>query len=156
MSNVLSQWRAGFVRRWHMSPDMSHIDDCNHGHQGRCGVLVLSLWPDCAKDFLAAAVTHDLREVVTGDIAGPSKVNHPDALRKIEEIGDEWEDHCGFAFNLTRDEMACLHFVDKLDAYLFVKHRAPHLLSGEGWPDARERLLKMAKELGVWHAVAWL
>lgn len=149
MNTLIQHWRAGFVRRWHQNPDTSHVDDYNHGHQGRCGVLVLSLWPECTKELLAAAVTHDLREIVTGDIAGPLKSEHPDAFAAMEHLGDAWEVRNGFAFVLSAQDKKRLKFVDRLDAYLLVKHRAPNLLSGDDWQLAHGWLIEVALNLGV-------
>jgi len=58
---------------------------------------------------------------------------------------------------LDRDEVAWLKFSDKLDAYQWARHHAPHLMGRGEWAAARDALLIMAHDLGcrdaVWEVV---
>lgn len=141
--------RAGNVRRWHSNPDLSHIHDTNDAHQGRCGVLVMTLWPDHSHMLLKAAITHDLGECVTGDMNGQIKHENPDLAEMLAQIERRYLAKWGFDFDLTDTDARRLYLVDKLDAYLVVKSRAPWVLIRADWKQSYSRILNMADSLGV-------
>ncbi|MCF7700537.1 hypothetical protein [Loktanella sp. M215] len=149
----LDIWRGSFTRRWHTHPDLAVHDDPICGHQGRCALLVIVLWPDHSSELLRAAVTHDMGEFRVGDLPAWLK----------EEAGDLIEDHAaaehralaamGLLVPLDDDDRVRLHLVDKLDAYLFARHRVPHVVNHPAWRAARMRIFEAAAQTGVWTAV---
>lgn len=152
--DVMTAWRSGFVQRWHSNPDLSDLHDENAAHQGRCAMLALKLFPDCSRDLLVACVTHDAAEWFVGDIAYTKRE------RAFASALDEAEAAAladmGLAIGLNPADRRRLKLVDRLDAYLFVRHRRPHVLSGDGWPEQVERLEQEWREtgaLGDWGAV---
>ena len=66
-------------------------------------------------------------------------------------IGGSSAEHARHAsdFYETPDEYERLRFADRLDAYMWAKHHAPHVLDGDGWPECRHRLFVQAEARGV-------
>lgn len=149
-SPALTAWRAGFVRRWHANPDMAHLDDLNAAHQGRCAVLALKLFPSWVNfGLLVACVTHDLGESVVGDL--PYTRRDRSFAAALDEAESVVLADMGFP---EKDQLPPLQarrlkFVDRLDAYLFARHRAPHVLTGDGWPEQHDWLVSGWHDLGA-------
>jgi hypothetical protein len=90
-------------------------------------------------------LTHDDGESVVGD--------HPPTHKRPHETTDE-EDRARLALwpfpaNLSDIEKSRAKFCDRLDAFMWVKHHAPHALSGDGWPEALIWLRGWSEALGV-------
>jgi len=154
MNDILTNWRSGFVRRYHMNPEMAVFDDLTSAHQGRCGMLVINLWPDHSPSLLRAAVTHDAAEFVVGDLSRPfkrtgAKVVCDHADLEAVELG-----RMGLAEVLSPGDQARLKLVDMLDSYLFVALRCPRLLAGDGWPEMRLEIGQAADALRVGREVS--
>lgn len=147
MTNLLSIFRAGFVRRWHANPDLCHTVDRIDGHSARVARTIVKLWPDSSRNIILAALTHDDGESVTGDIPW-TYTKTPEQLQAEKEARDKlWPD---LRRNLlTGLEQRRLKFADRLDAYLWARHHAPHILGDSDWRDARNWLLDEADALGV-------
>jgi hypothetical protein len=147
MDDVLTAWRGGFVRRWHSNPDMADLIDEIAAHQGRCAILALKLFPDCSRYLLEACVTHDAAEWYVGDIAYTRMDRtFAAALDKAEALALS---DMGLGLVLTPDDRRRLKLIDRLDAYLFAKHRRPHVLTGDGWPEQREWLAQEWMDTGA-------
>ena len=140
---MIDTWRAGFVRRWHTSPDMVDCGDTVATHHARCGALALRYWPDDA-NLLRAAITHDMAECIIGDLPFGIKQHHS-YINVAQYEKALLEDN---NLNFHCDPLK-LRFIDRLDAYLYVRHVRPHVLSGDGWPQAREWLVRTAADFGV-------
>lgn len=142
-------WNAGFVRRWHQNPALSWLDDYDAAHQGRCAALVIALWPDHSHDLLKAAITHDMGELIVGDLSTDTK-SADGALPKVHAHA-EWSalEKMGLRIDLSLLDRRRLKLVDRLDAYLLVCLRAPWVLRGMDWELARESLILEAGALGV-------
>jgi len=139
-------FRAGFVRRWHTNPDLAHTCDRIDGHSARVARFILALHPKPSAALLEAALTHDDGESVVGDMPYSAKrgslgVELRDA--EVRAASALW----GGSPLLQGDDMRWLKFADRLDAYMWAAHHAPHVMDRDGWPEAREWLLDEAKEL---------
>lgn len=73
---------ASRVVRWHTA-SVLHRETLGE-HHGMVAQLLLLIFPDCSKEALAYAVTHDVGELITGDIPSPTK----DALDIREAVAD--------------------------------------------------------------------
>jgi hypothetical protein len=145
MSNLQTIFRAGFVRRWHANPDLCHTGDRLDGHHARVARIILALHPDPSVALLKAALTHDDGESVTGDIPAPAKDG--DSAAEHSARCDIWGDDC-FA-KLDVIELRWLKFADKLDAYMWAKHHAPHSMDIDEWRAARVWVLCSAIAIEV-------
>lgn len=138
---------AGFVRRWHTNPDLAHTVDRIDGHSGRVARIILMLHPDPSVTLLRAALIHDDGESVVGDVKAPTKDKYPviaDALEEMEYIArcEIWG-HCE-----EFHERKWLKFADRLDAYMWAAHHAPHVMGGDGWLESWNWIWDQAGLLG--------
>jgi hypothetical protein len=102
-------------------------------------ILALMLWPDAERGLLATCVIHDLGEYKTGDIPwGAPNKDHDTERQALRDMG----------FRYGYDDPR-LKFLDSLDAYLWARHHAPHIMERKDWVDQRDNLLATANELGV-------
>jgi hypothetical protein len=96
------------------------------------------LFPGASKEFFLACGTHDAGEHAVGDM--PYTRKSPEFAAVLDAAEAEVLADMGLDFGLTATEIRRLKLVDRLDAYLFAKHRRPGVLTGDGWPEQREWL----------------
>lgn len=137
---------AGLTTRWHTNAHLSGTCDRLDGHQGRVARIILALWPDASRELLIAALTHDDGEWITGDIPAtfgktPEQASH-EAAAYITIWGEKFP-------RLSEKDGAKLHFADKLDAYQWAYHHAPHIMHNPEWAEAWGQIEAMAAGLGV-------
>lgn len=146
-------WMATFVTRWHAgtsAPWLAHTMDRIGGHGGRMAVLSLHFWPDASRDLLAACVTHDLGEYVTGDLPCGVKVENPCLCYEVDHVESDALDAMKMNFSPDSDaDLRRLKFLDRLDAYLWAQHHAPQIMSREDWVLAGKWLVDEAEAVGV-------
>ena len=149
---LLAVWRAGRVRRWHQSAELSATSDFLDGHAGRVARTVLALNPDARAALLAACLTHDDGEHVVGDLSTPRKSaitrEARDALEAAEGVvrSDLWgRDYCAA---LAPAELVLLRLADRLDALLWVQAHCPAALNSADWRIAASAIRADAAALG--------
>lgn len=150
--SLLKAFRAGFVRRWHTHPDLAHTNDPIDGHSGRVARIILMLHPNPSIGLIRQALIHDDGESVTGDVGSTTKRLNPEwsnALADMETTVRVEIWGWGDTITLSSEDFLWLKFADKLDAYMWAKHHAPHVLSGDGWPRALEWLVATAIDFDV-------
>jgi len=142
-------FRAGCVHRWHTNPDLCHTVDRIDAHQGRVARMMLALWPDCSVPALHYALTHDDGESVVGD--APSTTKGAFDLTRAESVARAaiWPGDV----SLSAQELLRIRFCDRLDAYMWARHHAPHVMGGDGWPECAAWLRSVSGDLGVPDAV---
>ena len=145
-------FRAGFVRRWHANPDLCHTVDRIDGHSARVARIILKLHPEPSIGLIAEALIHDDGESVTGDMPHTGKIGRVGAELRAAE-GKAVRNLWGASFLFSGDDLEWLAFADRLDAYMWAKHHAPHIMAGDGWPRSRNDILNAAAKLGVGEAV---
>jgi HD domain len=145
---MIPAWLATFVRRWHVNPDLCHTVDPIGGHSARMAILALHFWPDCSRDLLVACLCHDLGESVTGDVPWGAKADNDlaDCLAVIEGKALR---KMGMAFSVNERDHRRLKYLDRLDAYLWAKHHAPHVLSRDDWRESLAWLQAEADNLNI-------
>lgn len=151
---LFALWASGFTRRWHMNAAMACFDDYICGHQGRCALLVISIYPDHTIELLRAAVTHDAGESRVGDLSRPFKECGGDLVALHAALEYRVLAAMGFAEDLSRLDALRMQFVDYLDAFLFVQLRHPAEAKRNGWPEAHDWLLDQSEYLGCQSAVS--
>ena len=133
----MTPWLTTFTRRWHTHPHLSQTNDPVGYHSGRMGVLALDFFgPDA--DLLAACLTHDLGEYVTGDAPFGSPAKDHSAER-----------HARLDMGMLWPESDKLKFLDTLDSYLWARHHAPQVIKEPDWRNQLFTLLEMADNLNV-------
>ena len=131
---MMAPWRATFTRRWHANAALCHTVDPVGYHSGRMGVLALHFWgAGASRDLLVACLCHDLGESATGDVPWDVKRDNPDLKAILDRVEGKALADMGLAFDLSPDDARRLQFLDRLDAYLWAKHHAPHVLNMPDW-----------------------
>jgi hypothetical protein len=158
--HFLPNLHAGMLHRWHTHPHLAGTVDRLDGHQSRVAKIMLKFWPNTSREALILALTHDDGESETGDIPGPIKEKLHWAARcqfeKIEKACIEalWAEAFGkYGPMITATESRRISFADKLDAYMWAEHHAPHIMCQSEWQDAAKWLCGRAHDLGVFNIV---
>lgn len=146
-NQIIDQWR-GNVARWHSSPiwQLRESGDTTQAHAKRCASLYLAMWPDCSAQELAAVIAHDDGESSVGDIPYNAKKQFPE-LRSSSDLA-EAKRLCDFGLHLFPNKQR-LAAVDGLDALMWVKDRAPHIIDQIDFVDHAISVLDLAIKNGV-------
>lgn len=134
----MTPYHACMTRRWHTNPHLAHTGDTLASHGGRMAVLALMLWPEPDAALLAQCVTHDLGEYKTGDTPWNAPKNRQGEFDALKAMG---------MYYVKLDLR--LKLLDMLDAYLWARHYAPHLMGCEDWQVQRKKMLALASKIGV-------
>lgn len=146
---------SGRVRRWHTNVDLSHTDDFNDAHQGRVARIILALHPFPSYALVIAALTHDDGERGPGDLSSDTKRKNPElrAIVKAEERKTHSETWQGSVVKrtkiLTEKETEWLKFADKLDAFMWARHKCVKVLNQSDWIDNANYLMEFAEQNGI-------
>jgi len=150
MADIMKAWSAGLVERWHTHPSLAGSGDHNSGHQHRCAVLLLLLWPDSTRDAIIDVLVHDQGEIDSGDISQPTKAKHSALRSHLRQIESQSISEQGFVFGpITDEEKARREFVDLLDSYLWAVRQRGGLRFRSEWSAVRIKLDQDAEWLGV-------
>ena len=146
-------YRTGFGQRYAMNPEIAWTGQTLGHHQWGVAVLLLRLFPDCSRETLVEALLHDTGEPGAGaDVSAPAKAKYP-ALASAAGFAEACErEALGVGITAACDHDA-IRLCDRLEAYLYVQTRCPWVLAGDGWPEAKVRLVGLAARLGVERAV---
>lgn len=110
MMNIRKILQSGNVVRFHNSIGM----DCqkNSDHQWEVALILQHIYPQCSKELLLAALTHDAAEYFTGDIPFPTKQASPELKSVLDKLEREWEERMGVHFDLHPEEKFFLKLAD--------------------------------------------
>jgi 5'-deoxynucleotidase YfbR-like HD superfamily hydrolase len=116
IDNLLSIRQGGNVKRFHTRTMLrEHLVS---SHSWGVATLVLAVHPLASADLLKAALYHDVAEGTTGDIAAPTKWEHPELAAAARKVEQHVEKYLGIEPSLTTDEEAVLKFCDMGDLIL--------------------------------------
>ena len=102
--------QAGNVTRFHNSIGMDKQK--NSEHQWETALVLQHIYPNCSKELLLAALTHDSAEYHTGDIPFPIKQASPELKVTLDKLEEEWEKQHGVYFELNDEEKYFLKIAD--------------------------------------------
>lgn len=108
--------RATLVRRYHQ--EFTHETDTVGKHSAGVALFVDLIDPEASKDMIMAALSHDLGEVVLGDIPAPTKRQLPiEAREVINKIEDKALEDMGYHYvnKLSEGEHLLLKLADYCD-----------------------------------------
>ena len=90
---MITELRGGTaVERFHTTGRLSR-ETVGH-HSCNVALLLLRLDPNCSRELLVAALTHDLAEVATGDVPATAKWDNPGLAKELKYSEAQWElDH---------------------------------------------------------------
>lgn len=145
MSNIepTELWLSGRVMRWHTNPRMAGTGDRLDGHHARVAQIILEHHPDPSVALLRAALTHDVGEMILGDLPGDMKRDMPDlaARHRLEEIIAR-DAIAGTFPDLSESNQTWLRWADRLDAYLWAQHHGMDMTAKE-WRLALEEIARL-------------
>lgn len=147
MSALLTIWRAGRTRRWHVNHRLSETHDYLDGHHARVARMILALHKSPSMALIRAALTHDDGESVTGDIPAPFKASLASPILAGLE---SWERDVRIRMwggdpepDLTKTDQLWIKLMDRLDAYLWAGHHGQDMTK-DGWNETRSDIVYMA------------
>ena len=116
---VLQFRDAGVIKRSHTCRTLMDRNVAEHSHG--VAMLILALYAPVLPrpELLAAALTHDLSEIATGDVPAPVKRDNPALKIELHKISEAWEHEMGVRYNLTAEEAALLLWCDRVDFALY-------------------------------------
>ena len=119
MTNVVRTWDAGRVKRFHTKQTLQEQNIADHSW----GVvqLLLHFWPNSRKEVMIAALDHDLPELITGDIPGGLKRDHPEISQLFDKLDQEYlkTEFYREEIKLEEYEKIRLKFVDLMELFIF-------------------------------------
>ena len=122
--NISKVLQSSGVGRFHAAPGLSSQTIAQHSW----GVTMLCQYfdPECRKELVLAALTHDCTEAVTGDIPATAKWQSPELKTVLDEIEAKVEKEWGIHFELTEQEQRLLKLCDGLEGMNYCLERRRH------------------------------
>ena len=116
--NVLA---SGDVERFHNAVGISKQLISSHSW----GVALLCHYfdPNCSKELILAAMTHDCPEFKTGDLPAPVKWKFPEVGHTMDQYEKEVAREMGIEITLTPEETALLKICDRLEGMQYCVSR---------------------------------
>jgi len=108
--NIRKILQSGNVVRFHNSIGMDKQK--NSEHEWEVALILQHIYPDCSKQLLLAALTHDAAEYFTGDIPFPTKQASPELKSVLDRLEQQWEEQNGVHFDLHPEEKFFLKLAD--------------------------------------------
>ena len=111
--NIRNILHSGEVVRFH-----NHVGidkQKNSSHQWGVALIIQHVYPQCSKELLLAAMTHDCAEYYIGDIPSPVKWDNPELKEMLSQIEKKWEESNGVDFDLNFEEKLVLKIGDTLE-----------------------------------------
>jgi len=110
--NIRKVLQSGNVVRFHSSIGMDKQK--NSEHEWEVALILQYIYPQCSKELLLAALTHDAAEYYTGDIPFPTKQASPELKSVLDKLERHWEEQNGVHFDLYPEETYFLKLADTL------------------------------------------
>ena len=107
--------RGAEVTRYHTVRTI--VDETVGHHSQMVALLCWLVDPDCSRNLLVAALSHDLAEHVLGDIPAPSKREFGIG-EQVNALEDRLLMSAGFSSHLDKEEKRLLKFCDNLQGLI--------------------------------------
>ena len=147
-------YESSFVQRWHTHPTLARLGQTLGHHQWGVATLIAQLHDNPSVALLKAALWHDVGEFEAGDMPFGAKAWNPALAYQLSNVERR------AALRITQrliqlhdEEVDWLHLCDRLEAYLYVKTVAPHLLEDQDWKNCLEAIFEIAEDLGVYDVI---
>jgi hypothetical protein len=132
-------WYATLTPRWHAgdsAPWLARSGDTTGAHGARMAILARLTWPDASQALIWACIVHDLGEAFAGD-APLSAKSDPTLKGALDRLEEQAMRDMEITMPLSAQDRDRLKYLDRLDAYLWAQHNAPHLMDRPDWRKAR-------------------
>lgn len=112
-------FRGGKTKRYHTEDTMTEQTVADHSFG--VAMLVELMAPECRKELILAALTHDLAEHLVGDISAPVKRANPEIKLVLDHMESTRLNRVGFNYEekLTKEEHYILKAADYIDGMMF-------------------------------------
>lgn len=114
---------SGHVVRYHCAP----IDQkqSNSSHQWEVAVILTQIYPQVSAQLLTFALTHDVAEMVTGDMPSPIKKEVPELKAILDELEEDYRQDLGLQSeeHFSEEELLAVKYADILSGIYFTTHR---------------------------------
>lgn len=111
--NINQILHSGEVERFHAVPMISKQSISEHSWN--MSIMLQGFDPDCRKEAILYALTHDCTELVTGDIPATAKWDNPDLKVMMDAYEAKVEKDWGINFEPTTEEKALVKSCDLLE-----------------------------------------
>lgn len=142
-------WNAGFVRRWHTNVRMNRHTDLNCSHQNRVAILLLKFFPDCTKEELQDALTHDQGEIAFADVPYPVKRDNPELRIHGNHLEETEIERQGLYEHIVTGAKQRRAWCDLFDSYLWMLRCEPGLRKRPEWKSQIDQIVREAQEWGI-------
>ena len=119
--NIDKIMKSADVIRFHSSVGMSKQDIANHSWG--VAMLVQYFNPNCSKNLLLKALTHDCAELEIGDIPANVKWANKSIKEATDLLEEQLEDEWGINYDITEEEAKLLKICDSLEGMIFCLKR---------------------------------
>lgn len=110
------------VERFHAVPKLTGQTIAQHSWG--VSMLVQYFNPECRKELVLAALTHDCAELVTGDVPATTKWDNPELKMTLAMVEDRVERQWGIKFDLDSEEQRLLKLCDAMEGMNYCVERA--------------------------------
>jgi len=142
MITPTAAWYATLTPRWHAgdsAPWLARSGDTVGAHGARMAIMAKRTWPDASPALIWACIAHDLGEAVSGDAPMSAKAD-AELKAALDRVEAQALNDMGIDMPLSALDRARLKYLDRLDAYLWAEHHAPHLMEWDKWQAASKWL----------------
>lgn len=120
--NISKILESANVDRFHAVPNLTGQTIAQHSWG--VAMLIQYFAPECRKEVVLAALTHDCAELITGDIPATTKWENPELKFTLSMVEDRIERQWGIKFDLNSEEEKLLKLCDALEGMNYCVERA--------------------------------
>lgn len=146
MTALQTTWDAGHTLRWHAQGNwaLQRSGDTVSAHSGRMALLAHHIWPGDST-LIVDCLHHDLPEFFVGDVPGPGKRDFAALNAALVAAEAAVAARYGWSVSKSRE----LKFLDRLDAFLWMRRVAPDQAREREWIVVRMWLVAEAWALSI-------
>lgn len=126
IQQIIAMREGGGVKRHHTYKVMG--EDTVGNHTFNMLNLLLALHPEPSGNLIKAVLWHDIAERFVGDTPSPVKKAFPAIKKALKDAEGIIDEKLGIKVELSKEDDAWLHGVDKVEYYLWL-HEQPQTLT---------------------------
>jgi len=119
--NINEILKSGEVVRYHSNPHIANQKLCEH--EWKVALLLQRFYPNCSKNALLVALTHDAAEMYTGDAPSPAKKRSPELKTLLDRLEEQFNEDLGIKFDISKEEEYNIKNCDILEGLVYTATR---------------------------------